>query len=189
MTLPISEPQWDIWWSATTAIATLLAALISVIALIFAGAQVRILNRTNQFQHDREVKWRSLDVVNTYVIDPVLAHAKKELYIGTKGLSDYSIVTAGSELRFHVRTVLNFLESFSTGIEQGLYNEVLLRDYFKNLLIRATRVYILGSFPDNPTLCVAAKFDKENFPSLIRIYNRWSAVDVEHRDRETAAGT
>ena len=119
-----------------------------------------------------------MDVALQYLISDVMANAKKTINDNTSNGTDYSKTNTNSDLKKSVLLILNFLETVSYGIENGVYDEKLICSHLRLVVEKQYTVHIEGKTMEGVKKANPSPFSKSTFKSLERIYERWKDGEV-----------
>lgn len=134
-------------------IGTLTATVIIAATALY---QLKNQRRMNKVQ-------RTMDAVREYDTSPVIAEAERNIWEQSNHRLNYDSVDEFDKL-----TLLNYLESLAIGIEQGVYDSAIVNDHLGSIIQAAIEKFInIDQVP------------KEEFPALMKLYNRWFPVDYE----------
>lgn len=147
--------------------------LSAVVALPLVLYQLRI-------QRIRECNWKTLEACRLYDTDPILDKATFVLNDAMGPEDDFTRLTVKDHEHATV-TMLNYLDGIAISVEQGIYNEEIVRDHFEFIIPKAVRGLILGKpDPQNPSYFIPAKFQqKQYYASLVRLHYRWHPEDQD----------
>jgi hypothetical protein len=150
-----------------------LLVLVSIIGVVIAYIKSTEYIKDREERFRSEVKWRTEKAYENYRICETLTTATKRVFEASNKGTDYSKI----EFNHDIATIVNYLESLSIGIEQKIYNEDMLKDYFKESVYKCTKVFLLGEDGDVNGRSWKSKkpviIDPKEQPHLIKLFNRW----------------
>jgi len=156
-----------------TAFATAGLALFGIKQLKTLKNQVKIQADQLKIQGEREKKWHTVAACERYSSDPILHDVTKSIWKKSNNGSDY---TGYTDLDHDIIQTLDYLDSLAVGIEQDIYDEVIIKDNLKEVVYKAVKVFIKGE-PGNLAgrdwITGKALCTKEEYPFLSRLYNKW----------------
>jgi len=164
-----------------TAAAGIATALATIALVIVAQRELSQIPEQIRIQDERQRKWATVEACDAYVTDPVIYQASKNLWVASQNGTDYSDKDA---IDAHdVATLLNYLESLATGVEQGVYVEEIVRDHFEGIMTKAVLVFIQGKSSEN-WRASDPYFPEEAVPGLMTLYMRWQTPKPRFHDEE-----
>lgn len=159
------SPDW------VEAIATAVSALTSIALLYVAAKQLPLIARQIEIQGERERKWATVNACNRYVSDPILHEIASRIWKASDEGTNY---TKPDSINKHdVAFFMNYLESVTIGIEQGLLIEQIVKDNFEGIINKSVKVFLKGE--SGPDWKADKKlFPESDFPCLMKYYDKWS---------------
>jgi hypothetical protein len=143
-------------WTGLGAIAGWVYCLLTAGLLIFANHQIRSARQEAKIN-------RTLLACEKYDIDPVLDGVTRRL---ADGIGDGSLAKNPKKYTVDVTSILNYFESLSTGVVKGFYDEQIVADQLKPIMLEYVDALILSG--------VTGWTDPENdFVHLMRLYGKW----------------
>lgn len=164
--------------SSITAIGTLIAAIIAVFKLSNISKQIEITNK-------REIKWKTEATYEIYRSSSMFKKVTESIFEKSKNGTDYT----NFEYDHNVLYLINYLESIAVGVEQGIYNEDMMKDYLKEAVYKSVKVFLLGLGGDlkgrSWTANKSVTYPNEQ-PNLMRLYKKWfpEESNVHYKDPE-----
>lgn len=116
---------------------------------------------------------RTIQVVMDYLTSDVISKAKETINANTKEGSDYSQTPTNTKLQSSVRLILNYLETVSTGINNGVYDEKIACAHLRKVVEKQVTVHIKGQIVDGVTTANTKPFNENDYKSLVGVYNKW----------------
>ncbi len=154
-----------------TAISTAVQAVATVVLVIMAVVQLgRLSDQLRQSANQERVR-NTLEVIRRVESDVYIRMAYDKVAEITKGGSDYT-GTDTPECKFHIITILNYLEEIATGIAQNVYVDQMVRDNLQEVLRRAVDVWLIGG-PSDAFKAPSAMFGQDEFAQLRKLYKLW----------------
>jgi hypothetical protein len=162
--IDFKDPQWITAISMGVMTLVLIWQLGGLSRQIKKACDLLALSREAQLRHE------TLEAVRRYETDPQLRTSIKHLYDKSIHGTDYSLLENSD--RFHVITLLNFLDGIACGIQQGLLIEPLVKDYLHAVLDKNVRALLLGQ--DGPGWVTGNPLiNPEEFDVLLNLHQRW----------------
>jgi hypothetical protein len=164
-----AEPAvfWGLTAEGWTAVGTMLlgAATLSLVAVgYFQLRSVRAESR----------KSRTIEVCNRYDIEPVLDKSLRAVAVA-KDSGD--LAKNPQKYRLDVDNILNFLESIAIGVEQGLYDKDLVKDYMQPIMRRHVAELIESG------IAKAISAGPNDFKALEKLDKDWTGYKLGYRER------
>lgn len=178
------QTRWEKW----SAIGSLIGASIALLSVGVSYSQLRSSIHSNEQQiSSNEQQIRSLSsqmkqagdsvsmqAVTGYLNSPELIDAKKMINARTQNGTDYSAVPQDPELYNAVQAVLNYLQTVSTGIKNGVYNDTIMCNSLKLVVQKQVEVHIKGQRPTGVVKSNPGPFSATEFSNLNEVYERWN---------------
>lgn len=166
----MSAPEWMTY---ITAASSLISAGATVAIAVFANVQIDKATAMAKEQLERsslqQKKWSTLQACNNYDLDPVIEEATKEIW------KHKSSGYANQEnYKREIVVVLNYLDSLSIGISQGLYEEAIVKDHLGPIFIDMVRKHLEPS--DTP-------LSPDDYAHTMEYYKKWTKKVVEFSDQ------
>jgi hypothetical protein len=165
--------MWGLWtwlWGLKaeewTALATVLLAVLTLFVVIVGWIQLRSVRKDAK-------KERTIAVCDRYDYDPILDGSARRL-----SAAGTSVNRNDPAYQSDVSQVLNYCDAISIGIAQGIYIELLARDYLEDIILEYVQIFLGPSAPAIPGI------DRENFPVLMDLATRWKKPPRKPRYRE-----
>ena len=152
------------WW---TAVGTMLVALFTfvlaavTVVLVVLGRQQLISIR------DESKQQRTIAICEKWDTDPVIDQCLRRL---AEGWKTNDIFNNPRTFRIDAVSILNFLETLCTGIELGIYDEKLVKEFHKDTISDQIVDYIQNGLIEKMDLEI------ESYESLQRIHQKWQAL-------------
>jgi hypothetical protein len=134
---------------------------------------VWLRNEQLKIQGEREKKWHTVAACEHYSSDPILHDVTKSIWKKSNSGSDYTGYIA---LDHDIIQTLDFLDSLAIGIEQDIYDEVIIKDNLQEVIYKAVKVFIKGesgNLAGRNWIAGRALCTKEEYPFLSRLYDKW----------------
>lgn len=155
-----------------TAFAAIVTALATISLAVFAAIQILQLRQEMAIQEDRERRLITIEACTRFVSDPIIHEASRRLWDASDGGTDYTLETVD---RHDVITVLNYLDSLATGIEQDIYIEEIVRAHYEHFVAKAVVALVRGESSEPHWKADTQFAPEEQIKNLIAVHNRWSA--------------
>lgn len=165
-------------------VAAIVTALATAALAVFGILQLRQIAINMRVQGEREKKWATIKACERYDSDPAINHYVRAIWAKSQEGTDY---TKHDENLHDVIGFLNYLDSLSIGIYQGVYNEQIVSDHMRSTIYKAVKVFIKGesgevdgrSWKTNKPL-----LKPDGFPCLIRLYESWfKSAEPKYQDK------
>jgi hypothetical protein len=151
---------------AITAVAALAAAAVAYWQLGEIASQTKI-------QGDRERQWQTIAACQRYLTDPVLIEAKRKILVA-RGYGTKSRVDDPQSITQEAIFILNYLDSITIGVRQGVYMKEIVKDNLQSVIVDAVSRFIeneLGDF----------HIKKDHLGNLVALAQEFRVVIPDHR--------
>lgn len=177
--------------AAGSALGAVIAAFIALAQLRNMAHQVTLQRQELQLQADamgesreREKKWETVRACQRYTNDENITRATKEIWDASNGGTDYTSMTTPPHPLF---LFLNYIESLAIGIDQGIYDEAIVRDNHEDTFYKVWRVFFLGepgSFRGTTWNACHKLVSREEYPFFCGRCEAWfdAGFDAGYRD-------
>ncbi|MBA7528582.1 hypothetical protein ES705_20770 [subsurface metagenome] len=153
-------------------------AVTAILALIIGYFKLDQYMKDRKSRFESEVKWKTEKAYENYKISECLTRATNSIFKKTADGTDYSKI----EFNYDVAVVINYLESIAIGIDQGIYNEKMIRNYLEGAIYKATKVFLLGEGGDyrgRKWKASKVMIKPHEQPFLIKLYNKWFEKSID----------
>jgi hypothetical protein len=155
--LGLTAEGWTAAGTWLVAAATAVLAAVTVTLVVLGKEQLRLIRKESLQQ-------RTIAVCERWDTDPVLDQCLRRLSVAW---DNKSIFRRPKRYRIDVVTILNFLETICTGIEVGVYDEDLVREFHEETIGDQIEDYI------NNGLLKKMGLQPTGYDSLIRVHKKW----------------
>jgi hypothetical protein len=159
--------------SIITAVATVALAVFGIRQLSQLRDQLKLQAKQIAIQGKRERKWRSIDVCDRLLTDPILHRTTQRIWEKTQCGTDYSNCDKNDH---DIIALLNYLESIAIGIYQKIYVAKIVHDNLSEEIYKGVRAFILG---EKGTIAgctwtpTAGIYTEKDYPCLAKLYKEW----------------
>jgi hypothetical protein len=115
-----------------TAIGTMLLAAVTLLLVLLGRRQLILIREQSKLQY-------TLAVCERWDTDPVIDQCLRRL---SEGWESKNILTNPRSYRMDAVTILNFLQSICTGVEAGIYDKELVRQFHKDTISDQIKDYL-----------------------------------------------
>jgi hypothetical protein len=157
------------------AFAAVVTALATV-ALAWLGIRkLYQLNKQLQDQRNSEKKWRTVDACEKYTANSIIHNASVKVWSESKNGTDYT-TSYFYELQHEVVAIFDYLDSLAIGVEQGIYEEKIIKDNLEDIIKKAVKVFIKGESGEIEGRAWSvneALLKESQYPFLVKLYKKW----------------
>ena len=154
-------------------LAIIIGIPLGLISLLIAYLQLSYSIEGVRQQINDSKSTRSMEIVFQYLTSDVIASAKNIINSNTNNGTDYSKANSNPELKRSILLILNFLNTISSGIENGVYDEKLVCSHLRRVVEKQVTVHIKGQVIDGVTKSNPSPYPETEFTSLVTIYDHW----------------
>lgn len=163
-------------WTASTYIqllASVATALATVGIAIVGINQLKQIAEHMRVQGEREKKWATIKACERYDSEPSIAQYARNIWDASKSGTDYTVV---DNILHDIIGFMNYLDSLAIGIDQGVYNEQIVRDHMQSSIYKSVKAFIKGE--SGEVNGIAWKATKpltiaKGYPCLLKLYDKW----------------
>lgn len=112
----------------------------------------------------------TLEMCTRFSTDSVLCNSHRELH---EARINNDLQKNPLKYRHAILPILNFLDMVAIGVERGIYDEDLAREYLKWVIVQNVKWYLTGNFPQKANIPVSG------FSNLITLNNKWGDPTAE----------
>lgn len=159
-------------------IAIIIGIPLGLISLLIAYLQLSSSIEGVRQQISDSKSTRSMEAAFQYLTSDVIANAKKTINSNTNNGTDYSKANSDPDLKKSVLLILNFLDTISSGIENGIYDEKLVCSHLRRVVEKQVTVHIKGQVMDGIIKPNPSPYPETEFKSLVKIYDRWKNGEI-----------
>lgn len=132
---------------------------------------------------EREIKWKTEATYDHYRTNEIFRSITKNIFNKSKNGSDYT----DYKFDHDVVCLLNYFESIAVGVNQGIYNEDMMKDYLNESIYKSVKIFILGESGEiKGRTWVANKgiIKPGEQPFLMELYTKWFPIEqhVNYQD-------
>jgi len=116
-----------------------------------------------------------IDACEKYTTNSIIHNASVEVGSESKKGMDYT-TSFFDELQHEVVAIFDYLDSLAIGVDQGIYEEKIIKDNLDDIIKKAVKVFIKGKSGEieGRTWSVDKALLKEKqYPFLAKLYNKW----------------
>lgn len=164
-------------WTAIGALANVVYSLLTLFLVIFAAVQITSARREARIN-------RTLAVCDRYDLDPQLDAFCRNI---AKARDSGDLQQNPRAYRLDMCSIMNYLESMAIGVERGLYDREVVRDYMEPILRGYVKEFIASgllekSRPIQP-VHDDVEYTEQYFSGTIKLDKEWVTTPPKQRKR------
>ncbi|MBR0741497.1 hypothetical protein JQ581_31650 [Bradyrhizobium liaoningense] len=157
-------------WTGIGALANVIYTLLTLFLVVFAAVQITSARREARIN-------RTLAVCDRYDLDPQLDSFCRNI---AKARDSGDLQINPRDYRLDMCSIMNYLESMAIGVERGLYDKEVIRDYMEPILRGYVKEFIRSGLLERSKPIEPVHDDVENteqyFSGTIRLDKEWETA-------------
>jgi hypothetical protein len=175
------ERKMETCLGTTFSVIQLIAGVVTALATVWLAVlgiwQLAQISEHMRVQGEREKKWATIKACERYDSEPSINQYARKIWEESKSGTDYVNV---DNILHDIIGLMNYLDSLAIGVDQGVYNEQIVKDHMKSSIYKSVKAFIKGESGEVDGIAwKAAKplVDAKGFPCLLKLYDKWFPGD------------
>lgn len=156
------------------------ALFLSTTALVLVGwQQISSIRSQNAEQMNAQriesIKWKTIEACNIYDFDPIIHECLIKTFQHTqKNLDDHQ----KKDLKVYVTSILNYLDGIAIGLDQGVYDEDIVKDHMQYIFKLHVSQYL-----SSREVAKSYGLEIDHFTHLVSLDAKWRHVKTSYNSQ------